>query len=264
MQNMESGSAAVTVFWQPGCTSCLRAKEFLESHSIDYVSVNVLEDPQALEHLRVLGVRTVPVVLRGDAFVLGQDIDELARFVGVMQQRARLPIEQLVTRLDRLLQIAASNTRAIPAERLFDLIPRRARRYGDLAYHMGMIVHGFLTAARGGTLTYDFYEALTPPADFAPERLARGIESVQEALGAWWCAERDRLPPTVDAYFGRRALHDVLERTAWHVAQHCRQLEFVVDRLGSVSPENLTAADLDGLPVPEGIWDREIVADFER
>ncbi|MCJ7838169.1 MAG: NrdH-redoxin, partial [Burkholderiales bacterium] len=29
------------MFWQPGCTSCLRTKEFLTRQGVDYESINV-------------------------------------------------------------------------------------------------------------------------------------------------------------------------------------------------------------------------------
>jgi len=35
----------VKVFWQPGCTSCLRTKEFLTKSGVDYESINVHATP---------------------------------------------------------------------------------------------------------------------------------------------------------------------------------------------------------------------------
>jgi len=47
-QSMEhavtEGSAEASVikaYWQPGCTSCLRMKEFLTKHGVTFVSVTV-------------------------------------------------------------------------------------------------------------------------------------------------------------------------------------------------------------------------------
>ena len=57
----------ITVFWQPGCTSCLRTKEFLRTHGIEFESVNVRDDQQAMARLAGLGARSVPLVARGDA-----------------------------------------------------------------------------------------------------------------------------------------------------------------------------------------------------
>ena len=45
-------SERVRVFWQPGCTSCLRTKEFLTKNGVDYESINVHGNPQGMEALR--------------------------------------------------------------------------------------------------------------------------------------------------------------------------------------------------------------------
>jgi glutaredoxin len=108
----------LTVYWQPGCTSCLRTREFLRERGIGFESVNVREDPLAMTRLAELGVRTVPVVARGSSFVLAQDLDEVARFVGVAVERDRLPVEVLAARLPRLLDCSAAITRCIPDARL--------------------------------------------------------------------------------------------------------------------------------------------------
>jgi glutaredoxin len=62
----------VKVYWQPWCTSCLRVREFLEKRGIAFDSVNVLEREGAMEELRGLGARSVPVVARGGEFVFAR------------------------------------------------------------------------------------------------------------------------------------------------------------------------------------------------
>ena len=59
---------AYKVYWQPGCTSCLRAKEFLKENGIPFESINVREDAGAMEHLARLGAKSIPVITRGDEF----------------------------------------------------------------------------------------------------------------------------------------------------------------------------------------------------
>jgi hypothetical protein len=51
-------------------------------------------------------------------------------------------------------------------------------------------------------------------------------------------------------------MHDVLERTAWHSAQHTRQLILILQTYGIEPDHALTAEDLAGLPVPDEVWDR--------
>ena len=61
----QSAEAPIKAYWQPGCTSCLRMKEFLTKHGVPFVSVNVLEDRTAMAELAELGVRSVPIIRRG-------------------------------------------------------------------------------------------------------------------------------------------------------------------------------------------------------
>ena len=49
-------------------------------------------------------------------------------------------------------------------------------------------------------------------------------------------------------------MHDVLERTAYHSAQHTRQVAFMLESSGIVPKRALTKEDLSGLPVPDEVW----------
>ena len=44
----------VKVYWQPGCSSCLKTKEFLMDNGIPFKSVNVLEDKTGFEDVITL------------------------------------------------------------------------------------------------------------------------------------------------------------------------------------------------------------------
>jgi len=72
-------ASAIKAYWQPGCTSCLRMKEFLTKHGVAFVSVNVLEDKDAFAELAALGIRSVPIVRRGEDWANGQVLGEVAR-----------------------------------------------------------------------------------------------------------------------------------------------------------------------------------------
>jgi hypothetical protein len=50
-------------------------------------------------------------------------------------------------------------------------------------------------------------------------------------------------------------MHQLLERSTWHSAQHVRQLIAVLERFGIEPAGRLIAADFAGLPLPEGLWD---------
>lgn len=247
-----------TVYWQPGCTSCLKTKEFLRTHGIEFESVNVREDPDAMAALARLGARSVPVVVRGTEFAYGQDLDTVARFVGVDLERARLAVPVLVSRLLALLDCVAHQTEQIPLAALRTKLPGRERTHLDLAYHVPQIVVAFLDAALGGRLTFEHFERKPPGHIVTAMDAARLTRSVSQALAVWWGANQSRLPEALDTYYGRQPLHAVLERTTWHVAQHARQLERVLELQGVKPDPGLSPALLADLPLPEDVWDAEV------
>ncbi len=247
-----------TVYWQPGCTSCLKAREFLRSHRIEFESVNVRENPAATAELARLGARAVPVIARDGQFVLGQDLEEIARFIGVHHHRERMPPSVLAARLVALLDAAASYTRQIPATALHTTLPGRKRTHLDLAYHVPMIVVAFLDACAGGCLTYEHFNRKPPERICAGDDAALVTERVARSFGQWWTSNAMALPNYVDTYYGEQAFAAVLERTTWHVAQHVRQIAHVLERLGAGSTHTVPAALLDGLPLPTEVWDTEL------
>lgn len=248
------------VYWQPGCTSCLKTREYLRIRGIAFVAVNVREEAGAMDELRALGARSVPVVARGNRFVHGQDLGELARFVGADYDAVRLSAAELVMRIVSILAAARRYIVQIPDPRLEDALPGRQRTNLDLAYHIFALVGGFLDAAAGGRLSAAHFEE-KPPAGrrTAAHVVAYGI-LVGERLAGWWQeAQVAGLPASVATYYGRQPAHNVLERSCWHAAQHCRQLMAVLEDLGIAADGPLGDDVFGGLPLPESVWDDDVV-----
>lgn len=248
------------VYWQPGCTSCLKAKEFLAAHGIEFESINVRASADAMAELERLGARSVPVIARGDSFCFGQELEEVARFVGVPWRRERLPVPVLVERVRCLLRAAASLALQLPLPNFETRIEGRPdRTYGDIGYHVAMIVEGFLASAAGDELTFDYFLQRPIGAFRSSANVAAQIETTTRRFDDWWTAPAGhRAEQTLRTYYGPQPLHGVLERTAWHAAQHCRQLEHIVRSLGLTPAVTLGDAALGGLPLPDGVWDKEI------
>jgi hypothetical protein len=130
---------------QQGCMGYRKTCEFLSRHGTAFASVNVRAAPAAADRLAGRGARPAPVRARGSDSIHGQDLDELARFVGVAFVRARLDPATLAARISVLPAAATRVARRLPVTVLEGLLPGRSDRAGaDLAAHVALIV----TAAR--------------------------------------------------------------------------------------------------------------------
>lgn len=257
---MQASTERVRVFWQPGCTSCLRTKEFLTRHGVDYESINVHGNPRAMEELRKLGARSVPVVARGAQFVFAQTIGDVIGFLGLkVRPQAPLGPEALMAKLALVLTAAARYVRQIPASELDKPFRNRNRPIRVLAHHVFRIVEGFLESMQDGReLTYERIMLDMPPSMRSAEDIARHGEQVLARAQRWWAGYPDKSCRLAMAtYFGEHPVHVVLERTVWHPAQHTRQLMLVLESLGIAPDRPLGAADLAGLPLPEKAWDED-------
>jgi glutaredoxin len=250
-------SARIKVFWQPGCSSCLRTKEFLTKQGIDYESINVHNNPAGLAELNALGARSVPVVALGGRYTLCQSFGDVVKFLDLKTKLMDpLPPEQLVGKIDLVLASAARYTRQLNETQLREVFRNRNRTPGGTAFHIFRVAEMGLQAAQGTELQFEGFNDL-PPAHWTAENIADWGLAVRERVLAWWSAQTDReLLYKVPTYYGQRPLHDVLERTAWHAAQHTRQLLLMLESHGIEADRPLTAADLAGLPVPDEVWDR--------
>jgi glutaredoxin len=256
----QPADAPIKAYWQPGCTSCLRMKEFLTRHGVPFVSVNVLEDRTAMAELAELGVRSVPIIRRGTDWANGQVLRDVARVAGIRWgDTSILAPAELMNRLTAIQSAAQRYLRQIPDERLGDMLPNRPRSYGQLVYHIFNIADAFLEhEMQGLPLREGAYNRVQAPGT-SKGQLAGYGQDVQERLGGWWdeAGNSTDYDAKAEVYYGDVTLHEFLERTTWHSGQHVRQLMMVLDKLG-IAPDQPVGADtFAGLPMPTKVWDDE-------
>lgn len=225
---------------------------------MDFVVVDVLNDPAGREQLLKLGVRKVPVIAKGDKFVFGQMLEQVAEFVGLAGTgQKKLPPDELVPKFCVILDATRRLIAQVPDERLAErVIPNRDRTIRLLCHHMFRIAEAFVECWSGAEYTAQFH-SLPPPADMQTVRqiIAYG-DTVRTKFDGW----RDRLTDktcgkTLTTYFGPCLAHDLLERSTWHTAQHCRQLADVLTRFDIAPDRPLTPEQLAGLPLPERLYE---------
>lgn len=251
-------SVPIKVFWQPGCTSCLRTKEFLTKHGVHFVSVNVLKD--GFQDLDRFGLRQVPIVVRGDEWVNGQVLKDVARIAGInLGTITELPPSELFARLCRIQKAARRYLQQLPDDKLDRKLPNRPRTYAELAYHIFNIADAFLEHERGIPLKYQAYNRVPSPGEGTKQVLTAYGDSVLAGLEQWWreAGPGKHFNERAQVYYGDQNLREFLERTTWHSGQHTRQLMLVLDIMGIVPQQPLGPETFAGLPMPEKVWDDE-------
>ncbi len=251
----------IRAFWQPGCTSCLRMKEFLQRHGVPFTSVNVLEDKGAMEELASLGYRTVPIIRRGDQSANGQVLRDVARVAGIPYGGTKIhPPAELMRRLNEVQGAARRFLGQLPDDKINNFLPNRPRTYAQLAYHIFNIADAWLEhEVDGDPLKEGAYNRVPPPEmDTKAKVLAYG-EDVQRRLDAWWTNKgpSTNFQDKASVYYGDQSKHEFFERTTWHSGQHVRQYTLLLRTLGIEPDRALPDTMWDGLPMPEKVWDDE-------
>jgi DinB superfamily len=219
-----------------------------------------LNDPAGREKLLAFGVRNVPVVARGDQFVFGQNLEDVAEFVGLQGTgHTPLPPEQLIGKWVNVLRAAQRLIRQMPDERLNELvIQNRQRSIRLMGHHVFRIGEAYLETAVDGA-EYAVQQANLPPKDgtfTTGEEIARYGDTVIARLEKWWNGLADKsCQQKVKTFFGMQPIYMLYERSTWHSAQHTRQLAAVLERFNIKPNGALTAEDLAGLPLPERLWE---------
>jgi hypothetical protein len=206
-------------------------------------------------------VRNVPVVARGDQFVFGQNLEDVAEFVGLQGGTGHTPLppEQLIGKWLNVLRAAQRYLRQMPDSRLKELvIDNRPRSIRLMGHHVFRIGEAYLETAVDG-VEYATQLANVPPKDgtfTTGEEIARYGDTVIARLEKWWKELPDKsCQQKVKTFFGMQPLHLLYERSTWHSAQHTRQLAAVLERFNIAPDKPLTKEDLAGLPLPERLWE---------
>ena len=246
------------VYWRPGCSSCVKVKEFLSGLGVDYESINVSARPEAMQDLAAFGVRTVPVVARGSEYVFAQELADVSAFIGRKVDFQRLPPDVLYRKWQTVLAAAQRHVMQMPAERLKERATEgRDRSIRDLAYHVYQIPDSFLQAVQDGVQDLTSVYNAPPPAGVTTAAHIRDYgKRISGKLESWWKADGGRVAGgKVKTYYGDQPMHHVMERCTWHSAQHARQIMSVLERFGIQPDDPLTQADYAGLPMPAGLWE---------
>lgn len=220
----------------------------------------MLNDRNGQQQLFDLGPRTVPVLAKGERYIFCQNLEDVAEFVG-LEGSGHTPLapHELLGKWINVLRAAQRCIRQVPGGRLSErVIHNRDRSIRLMGHHIFRIAEAFLDTALDD-VEYQVSNANVPPAEGAcidGAEIASYGEEIIERLEGWWRRLDDKsCARKVKTFYGAQPMHQLLERSTWHSAQHTRQLVAVLERFDIEPAGRLTAADLAGLPLPEGLWE---------
>lgn len=202
----------------------------------------------------------MPVVAKGDRFVFGQNLEAVAEFVGLQSTgHTPLPPNVLIRKWINVLRAAQRYVRQIPIDRMNErVVDNRDRSIRLLSHHLFRIAEAFLECVMDG-VEYHIGLANLLPQDgtyTTGTEIAHYGDGVIERLEDWGKRFSDTSSrQNVQTFYGPQTLHELLERSTWHSAQHVRQLIHVLQRWGIDPDGPLVKEDLAGLPLPERLFE---------
>lgn len=249
----DASEKVIEVYGAPGCSSCLRLKEYVEKTGLPFVYINVDDDMAARDRLTALGIHA-PALCIGEEGIPGHNLKDVAEFIGApYEDRPMLPPAELKRRYDIIANALARYLRQMSPENCAYTLPNRRRPMLDCAAHGASVVRAFLSAYYKNV--YDMSLYAQPDEFTTAQEVVDLIEDNLIKINDWW--EQDGIDDTFDrvvkTYAGHHTLHEVWEREVWHTAQHTRQIALALELQGIEPDGPLTEADLSGLPLPERI-----------
>jgi glutaredoxin len=247
----------VAVYWRPGCSMCLKAKEFIEEAGIEFESLNVFAREDAQRELVSAGLRGLPVVRKGDRLMYAQSLADISEFLELdtdARNRARLSQGELLDRWDQVLDRARIIIAGFTDEQLRRAaIIGRDRTVGQLSSHVFQIPEAFLTSMDDRDADTREIMRSTRTNVVSHEGLDAYVDKTLAQYRDWRNrGGASKIPDVIETFYGRQPSGQVLERYVWHSTQHARQLDVIAAGMGAeyqIPPELYV-----GLPLPKRLW----------
>ena len=224
-------SLDIKVYARKAWATCARTKEFLSKNGFDYTERDIQNDKGALQELRDLGFRSVPVTVIGETVINGFNPRQLSEALSLnIDIEARTPKETLSI-LEKTLGSVEKNLRLMPDEKLDWTAPDRDRPMREFGYHMFMFTEVTMVGLESGNypprsdLTGRSYNSFADIADYGAGVLASFKSKIAE-LDINYLSQ---LGPRGE---DDRSVSERLDLVAGHTVQHMRQLYFVLREFG--------------------------------
>ena len=214
-------------------------------------------DPAAQAELRALGIKALPVSVRGEKVVVGFNIPELKAAFGIGESaRGLLAAGKMLEHYRLVFEAVRRAVRQIPQETLGWVSPGRKRTLRQLTWHIferpGLCIEAWET----GRYTEEMvrrYEAEAEGYRTAKDICAYG-DMMEARLEDFIGKNPDRLAKEVESYMGAISVHLLMEMALGHAVQHLRQTYHYFGLLGIAPERPLRPEAYAEIPVPGDLF----------
>ena len=209
-----------------------------------------------MAELAALGVKSLPVSVRGDKFVVGYNVQELCEVFGI-ETKGSGPLhpDKMMERYRLVFGALRRAVNQLSPEQLDWISPGRPRSMRQLLWHSFERPVLGIEAYESGQYTEQMvrrYEELAQNYRTTSDICAYG-DKIEEEL-AEFLKHGDRLAKKVESYMGPITVHELIELALGHAIQHLRHAYHYFPMMGVEPDRPLDPKAYADVPVPEDLF----------
>ncbi|MBI4234490.1 MAG: DinB family protein [Chloroflexi bacterium] len=215
-------------------------------------------DPRALEELKALGVRAIPVTVVGDKVIVGFNRPELARALGIRyRDTSDADTRFMLEKFDLVLSAAIRATRQIPQDKLDWSSPDRRRVLREFTYHLFDRPYVAMKSYDANSYSAEDIGRYVEEAKASPdaEAIAQYGEKVRFQIREFLSrATPAMLQTAINSYFGPSTVGQLMDLGLGHSVHHLKQLYHFMRLLGIEPQSPLGEKEFEGIAVPTELF----------
>lgn len=232
----------------------------MKSNGVQYEHHNVLEDLQALEHLRSRGIKTLPVtIIEDDEVIIGYFPKKLIPALKLnVQVDLSGKTDWLAGKYEKILGASVRSTAQFTQEQLDTQVPWRPWSLRDTVLHiMSFPEVAYLSHKVGSMSTDDMRASDERLKDvYTAGQMAEYGEKVRRDIVAFLnSGNQDAFDREVPAHYGGEVtVLELLNIILSHSTHHLKQVyHYMQTDLGLTLQEPATEEDMEGIQTPEAL-----------
>jgi hypothetical protein len=209
-----------------------------------------------MDELAALGVKSLPVSVRGEDMVIGYNVPELCETFGLDVAGTGAMHPERMREMYRIAFVALKRAvNQLSPEQLDWISPDRPRSMRQLLWHSFERPLLGIEAHEGGEYNEQMvrrYEELAQ--NYPTHEDICAFADRTEAELAEFLEHGDRLAKKVKSYMGPITVHELIELALGHAIQHLRQAYHYMPMMGIKPDRPLDPKEYEEIPVPKDLF----------